>query len=617
MGARLFYLGNTQYNQYATEAINNSVTILPLTPQRGIIMDRNGIVLAKNYTALTLEITRSNLQNSVPEVLKELAKIVLITPKDRHKFARALSDAKLFEPVILRNDLNESEVAAISARAYKFPGVAIGTRLLREYPQGQTATSAVGYVSRLSSQDRINIKDASDANDENLHNFNGRLEESNYNGTDFIGKVGVEQSYETQLHGVTGFEKVEVTATGKPVRVISKTLPQPGEDLELSIDVGLQRIAEKAFAGHKGALVAIQPATGEILAFVSAPSYDPNWFANGIDEQDWQALSKSTDRPLLNRPLRGTYAPGSTYKPFMALAALTLHARTRDWGFEDPGFYFFGGHKFRNDVIAGQGWINMFKSIVVSNDTYYYMLAHDLGVDAIASFMVPWGFGQKTGIDLTGEAIGILPSTHWKREAFKNSRMQRWFDGETISLGIGQGYNSFTILQLAHAVATLANNGVVERPHLVRKIFNPATRNTLLTNISPQCQINVTQSDLAFIRSAMVAVGTQGLAKKVFAGARYSAGVKTGTAQVIGIAANKRYNANALRRDLRDNSLFEAFAPAEHPTIALAIVVENGGWGVQSAGPIARKVLDYYLVDRLRQRSQMKNAAADNNKMLQ
>jgi penicillin-binding protein 2 len=388
-----------------------------------------------------------------------------------------------------------------------------------------------------------------------------------------------------------------VTAGGRPVRTLSRTQATPGNNLVLSLDIGLQQVAEQAFAGRRGALVAIEPSTGDVLAFVSAPSFDPNSFVDGIDQQTWDELNNSPDHPLLNRPLHGTYPPGSTYKPFMALAALTLHKRTPGWGFQDPGSYTFGGHTFRNDVRSGQGWVDMNRAIVVSNDTYFYMLAHDLGVNNIANFMKPWGFGQITGIDIAGEARGILPSTDWKRKAYRKPEQQKWYEGETISLGIGQGYNSFTILQLAHATATLANNGVVMKPHLVRDIENPISKVTRPVVRDPSDKIAVRQQDIDFIKHAMEGVITNGTASKLFIGAPYQAAGKTGTAQVYSLQG-ANYKGHAIAEHLRDHALFIAFAPVEQPKIALALIVENGGWGAEAAGPIARRVLDYYLVDR-------------------
>ncbi len=570
-------------------------------PNRGNIIDRNGVVLARNYSAYTLEITPSKINGTLDEVIDQLGQVVDIDSRDRRRFKKLLEDSKTFESLPIRTRLTDTEVARFIAQRYRFPGVEVRARLFRQYPLGTTAAHVIGYIGRISQRDQDRIDAASEQNDNDQTNYDPRLDANNYNGTDYIGKIGVEQSYETELHGETGFEEVEVTAGGRPVRTLSRTQAVPGNKLVLSIDAGLQEVAEQAFAGRRGALVAIEPSTGDVLAFVSAPSFDPNLFVDGVDQQTWDQLNNSPDKPLLNRPLRGTYPPGSTYKPFMALAALTLHKRTTQWGFQDTGSYTFAGHTFHNDVRNGQGWIDMNRAIVVSNDDYFYMLAHDLGVNAIADFMRPWGFGEKTGIDVEGEAVGVLPSTDWKRKTYKRPEAQRWYEGETISLGIGQGYNSFTILQLAHAVATLANDGVVMKPHLVKEIENPITHVDRLTVPKPSGRIDVSQQNIDFVKHAMVGVTTNpsGTAYSVFRNAPYVAGGKTGTAQVYSLEGAK-YQAHAVAEDRRDHALFTAFAPADQPTIALALVVENGGWGAEAAAPIARKVLDYWLIDRLK-----------------
>ncbi|MDR5812085.1 penicillin-binding protein 2 [Caballeronia sp. LZ033] len=599
IGLRFLYLQVWHFSKYSLQANENRISVAPIVPNRGIITDRNGVILAKNYSAYTLEITPSKINGTLDEVIDELAQVIPIDSRDRRRFKKLLEDSKNFESLPIRTRLTDDEVAKFTAQRFRFPGVEVRARLFRQYPLGMTAAHVIGYIGRISQRDQERIDDASDANDENSDHYDPRLDANNYKGTDYVGKIGVEQSYETELHGLTGFEEVEVTAGGRPVRTMSRTQATPGNNLVLSLDIGLQQVAEQAFAGKRGALVAIEPSTGDVLAFVSAPSFDPNSFVDGIDQQTWDALNNSPDHPLLNRPLHGTYPPGSTYKPFMALAALTLHKRTPGWGFQDPGSYTFGGHTFRNDVRSGQGWVDMNRAIVVSNDTYFYMLAHDLGVNAMANFMKPWGFGQITGIDIAGEARGILPSTEWKRKAYRRPEQQRWYEGETISLGIGQGYNSFTILQLAHAMATLANNGVVMKPHLVRDIENPISKAMRVVVRDPSNKINVQQKDIDFIKRALEGVVNNGTAAKVFAGAPYQAAGKTGTAQVYSLQGSN-YKGHALAEHLRDHALFTAFAPADHPTIALALIVENGGWGAESAGPIARKVLDYYLVDRLK-----------------
>ena len=597
IGFRFLVLQVWHYSKYSLQADENRISVAPIVPNRGIITDRNGVVLAKNYSAYTLEITPSKLNDTLENVIDSLATVVSIDARDRRRFKKLQEDSKNFESLPIRTRLTDDEVARFTAQRFRFPGVEVRARLFRQYPLGPTAAHVIGYIGRISQRDQDRIDDASDQNDSDPDHYDPRLDANNYKGTDYIGKIGVEQSYETELHGQTGFEEVEVTAGGRPVRTLSRTQATPGNNLELSIDIGLQQVAEQAFAGRRGALVAIEPASGDVLAFVSAPSFDPNSFVDGIDQQTWDELNNSPDHPLLNRPLHGTYPPGSTYKPFMALAALTLHKRTPGWGFQDPGSYTFGGHTFRNDVRSGQGWVDMNRAIVVSNDTYFYMLAHDLGVNAIAGFMKPWGFGQITGIDISGEARGILPSTDWKRKAYRKPEQQRWYEGETISLGIGQGYNSFTILQLAHATATLANNGVVMKPHLVRDIENPITKDTRPVVRDPSDKIAVKQSDIDIIKRAMEGVVTNGTASKLFIGAPYLAAGKTGTAQVYSLQG-ANYKGHAIAEHLRDHALFIAFAPAEQPKIALALIVENGGWGAEAAGPIARRVLDYYLVGK-------------------
>ncbi|KNH10376.1 Penicillin-binding protein 2 (PBP-2) [Candidatus Burkholderia brachyanthoides] len=599
IGLRFLYLQVWHFSKYSLQANENRISVAPIVPNRGIITDRNGVVLAKNYSAYTLEITPSKINGTLDEVIDQLTQVIPIDTRDRRRFKKLLEDSKNFESLPIRTRLTDDEVAKFTAQRFRFPGVEVRARLFRQYPLGTMAAHVIGYIGRISQRDQERIDDTSDTNDQNSNHYDPRLDANNYKGTDYVGKIGVEQSYETELHGLTGFEEVEVTAGGRPVRTMSRTQATLGNNLQLSLDIGLQQVAEQAFSGKHGALVAIEPSSGDILAFVSSPSFDPNSFVDGIDQQTWEALNNSPDHPLLNRPLHGTYPPGSTYKPFMALAALMLHKRTPGWVFQDPGFYTFGGHTFRNDVRSGQGWVDMNRAIVVSNDTYFYMLAHDLGVNAMANFMKPWGFGQITGIDIAGEARGILPSTEWKRKAYRKPEQQRWYEGETISLGIGQGYNSFTILQLAHATATLANNGVVMKPHLVRDIENPITKETRAVVRDPSDKINVRQQDIDFVKRAMEGVVTNGTAAKIFAGAPYQAAGKTGTAQVYSLQGSN-YKGHALAEHLRDHALFIAFAPAEKPTIALALIVENGGWGAEAAAPIARKVLDYYLVDRMK-----------------
>jgi len=414
-------------------------------------------------------------------------------------------------------------------------------------------------------------------------------------GTDYIGKEGIEQSYERDLHGTTGFEEVEITAGGRAVRTLSRTPSTPGNNLILSVDIKLQEIVEKAFGDRRGALIAIEPASGDILAFVSKPTFDPNLFVEGIDPLNWETLNTDIDKPLLNRALRGTYPIGSTYKPFLALAALELGKRRPETVYNDPGFFMYAGHKFRDSNKIPLGAVDMHRSIVKSSDIYYYMVANDLGVDAIHDFMKPLGFGQLVGIDIEGETAGVLPSSEWKEKRFK----QKWYGGETISIGIGQGYNAFTLLQLAHATANLANDGIVMRPHLVRAIEDIKTGERRLTVPKESYRIDWKPENVRFVRDAMVDVNISGTGRAAFQGAPYKVGGKTGTAQVVGIKQNEKYDEKRVAERHRDHSLFVAFAPAEKPRIALAVLVENGGFGAAAAAPIARQVLDYYLLGKV------------------
>ncbi|MHA6915244.1 penicillin-binding protein 2 [Ralstonia pseudosolanacearum] len=592
---RFVWLQSVKHEQYSAKAEDNRISVAPIEPNRGIIMDRNGVVLARNYSAYTLEITPSKLQDTLDNTIDQLAQVIDIQPRDRRRFKRLMEDARSFESLPIRSQLTDQEVARFSAQRFRFPGVDVHARLFRQYPLGEAAAHVIGYIGRISERDLERIDDMSDANSQPNVTYDPRKDANNYSGTEYIGKVGIEQSYETELHGLTGYEEVEVSAGGRPIRTLSTSQATPGNNLILSLDINLQRLAEQLFGNRRGALVAIEPETGDILAFVSKPTFDPNLFIEGIDSATWSELNGSPDKPLLNRPLRGTYPPGSTYKPFMALAALELGKRTPQWGMADPGSFTLGNHTFRDDVPGGHGWVDMYRSIVVSCDTYYYKLANDMGVNAIHDFMKPLGFGQVTGIDIEGERTGILPSTDWKRKAYKRPEQQKWYDGETISLGIGQGYNNFTILQLAHAVATLANNGGVMKPHLVKAVEDSVNKARTLTVPTESYRIPLKQANIDVIKRAMAGVVQAGTAAKAFAGAQYAAAGKTGTAQVFSLGKGEKYNHHAIPENKRDHALFEAFAPTDHPKIAVALIVENAGFGATSAAPIARAVFDYYL----------------------
>ena len=570
---RFVWVQIVRHSNYVAQAEENRISIVPTMPSRGIIMDRNGVILANNYSAYTLEITPAKIGAKMEDVVEELSQIIEITPRDRKRFKKRMEEAKRFESIVLKAKLTDEEVARFSVQRYRFPGVEVQARMFRQYPLGDVASHVIGYIGRMSQKDLDNLPEE---------------EETNYQGTTHYGKEGIEKSYERVLHGSTGYEEMEVAASGRAVRTLSTHPTVPGNNLVLSIDIELQKVAENAFGTRRGALIAMDPSTGEVLAYVSKPTFDPNLFVDGIDQQNWDELNNSINKPLINRPLRGAYPPGSTYKPFMALAALELGFRKPSDAISDPGYFDYGNHRFRDDKKGGHGIVDMYKSIVQSCDTYYYVLAAQMGVDTMHDFMKQFGFGELTGIDLAHERKGILPSTEWKRNAYKNPNQKKWYAGETISLGIGQGYNTFTPLQLAYATALLVNNGSAARPHLVKDIEEGMSheRRPVTTE---SVKLNLKQENIDVIKRAMVGVVKEGTAARVFGGTGYATGGKTGTAQVITIGKNEKYNAAALAEHKRDH------APVDNPKIVIAVIVENGGFGASAAAPIARKAMDYFF----------------------
>ena len=576
---RFVWVQIVRHSNYVAQAEENRISIVPTMPSRGIIMDRNGVILANNYSAYTLEITPAKIGAKMEDVVEELSQIIEITPRDRKRFKKRMEEAKRFESIVLKAKLTDEEVARFSVQRYRFPGVEVQARMFRQYPLGDVASHVIGYIGRMSQKDLDNLPEE---------------EETNYQGTTHYGKEGIEKSYERVLHGSTGYEEMEVAASGRAVRTLSTHPTVPGNNLVLSIDIELQKVAENAFGTRRGALIAMDPSTGEVLAYVSKPTFDPNLFVDGIDQQNWDELNNSINKPLINRPLRGAYPPGSTYKPFMALAALELGFRKPSDAISDPGYFDYGNHRFRDDKKGGHGIVDMYKSIVQSCDTYYYVLAAQMGVDTMHDFMKQFGFGELTGIDLAHERKGILPSTEWKRNAYKNPNQKKWYAGETISQGNGQGYNTIKPLQLAYATALLVNNGSAARPHLVKDIEEgmsherrPVTTETV--------KLNLKQENIDVIKRAMVGVVKEGTAARVFGGTGYATGGKTGTAQVITIGKNEKYNAAALAEHKRDHALYTAFAPVDNPKIVIAVIVENGGFGASAAAPIARKAMDYFF----------------------
>jgi len=580
---RLIYLQAIRHSHYQTLAESNRISIAPLVPNRGLIVDRNGIILARNYSGYTLEINQ-NKTTDVDATVNALAELIKITPKDRRRFKKMRAESHGFETLMIRNRLSDEEIARFAALQYRFPAVEIKARLFRDYPLGEKAAHLIGYIGRINENDETKLEE------------NGLA--ANYRGSDYIGKTGLEQSYESDLHGITGIEEIEVDAGGRAVRVLSNSPPVSGNTLVLSVDAKLQEIAEQSFGDYRGALVAIDPNNGEVLAFVSKPGYDPNPFIDGIDTQSWNELNNSPGVPLNNRALRGQYPPGSTLKPFLALAGLYFKQRSPSDTINDPGYFMLPrwSRRYRDWKQGGHGSVDMFKAIQVSCDVYFYGLATELGIDNMFNYLSLYGFGKKTGIDLEGESSGLLPSKEWKMKRHKDI----WYPGDTVSAGIGQGYNLVTPVQLALATATLANDGVAYKPHLVKEVRSSLGEVKRLIASEPIDDLKIDAIHLDLVKRAMVAV-TQPGGTAVYAslGAPYRIAGKTGTAQVISMKQDEKYDAETVAERHRDHAWFIAFAPAEEPKIAVVVLAENGGHGGSTAAPIARKVLDYYLLGKI------------------
>ena len=583
LAGRFVFLQVVQHDIYRAKAEENRIAIVPVAPNRGLIVDRNGAVIARNYSGYTLEIYPRRVE-SLERTIDELAQLIEIQPRDRARFNKMLQEARNAESLPIRTRLSDEEAAKFAANRFRYDGVEIKARLFRQYPYGDVAAHVIGYIGRVTQDDQARFEQEGSS--------------PNYRGTDYIGKAGVEASYEHELHGTTGFEQVEIDAAGRRIRTLSRTGAISGNDVTLTLDIRLQQVAELAFGERRGALVAIEPSTGGVLALVSKPGFDPNQFVDGIDPQYWGELNNSPDKPLNNRAISGVYPPGSTFKPFMALAALQLGKRTARSTIVDPGYFIFGGRRFRDSKPGGHGIVDLHKSIVVSSDVYYYQLANDMGIDAIAGFMKHFGFGSRTGIDLQSEAAGVLPSPEWKTKRFRRLADQKWYPGETISIGIGQGYNAYTPIQLALATATLANGGTMYRPRLVEHVDRPRGGERRYVEPELAHRAPVRAEHVEFVKRAMAGVNKEGTGARAFAGAQYTSGGKTGTAQVIAMKQNEKYDESKVAERFRDHSLFIAFAPVESPRIALAVVVENGGFGARAAAPIARAVLDYFLLGK-------------------
>ncbi len=579
---RLFYLQVVDHQHYTTLSTSNRVRLEAISPPRGMIFDRNNQILAENRPNYILEITPASVDD-MDETLDLLGEVITITELDRRRFRRALRRRSQFEPVPLRFNLNDAEVARFAIERHHFPGVDIEARLGRSYPEEGRMAHVVGYVSR------INQKELQ------------RVDKTDYKATTHIGKIGIERFYEDLLHGTVGFQQVEVNAQGRRLRVLEYQPPISGKDLILGLDAGLQAVAEEALEGNTGSIVAIDPQTGDVLAMVSVPHFNPNLFVNGITSKEYSRLRDDTERPLFNRSLTGQYPPGSTLKPIMGLAGIHNQVTWAGKTMYAGPYYMLKNdeRKYRDWKKEGHGIVDLDKAITQSCDVYFYDLAYKLGIDRIHAFMIQFGLGDRMGIDSTGEATGLMPSREWKRRV----RGMPWFPGETLIAGIGQGYMLTTPLQLASATATIATRGERVKPRLVKAIRDSHTgEETQLdpVRLDPVVVDNPLYWDQV-IRPMVHVMSRQNGTAWWYAGrnAPYSIAGKTGTAQVFGIAQDEEYDAEKLKRKLRDHALFVGYAPVKDPKIAVAVIVEHGGSGGATASPIARKVMDYYLLERL------------------
>lgn len=585
--ARFFYLQVTQHNEFSGQASSNRITLIPTPPVRGEIVDINGVPLAKNYPVFSLEVIPSRIEGKMEDVIEALKKYVDITPTDLKRFKKYRESYRKFENIPLKLRLTDEEAARLSVHLREFKGVEVNSRTFREYPYGKLTSHFLGYIGRISDKDKEMLEE------EGLTAL--------YRGSTHIGKSGLEKYYEHQLHGIPGYQEVEKDAYGNIVRVLKNVPSKMGQTLRLGMDIRMQQEANRILGDRRGALVAINPQDGTVLAFVSKPSFDPNLFIDGIDSDTWKMLNDDWKKPLINRVTQGLYPPGSTFKPFMGMALLESGKITQNTIVPAPGAWSIPGsrHIFRDSVRSGHGSANLSKAIQVSSDTFFYRLGYEMGIDKASPYLTQFGFGQKTGIDLPSEYTGVLPSREWKAKRFAKSSdptAKEWRAGEMVSVSIGQGYNAYTPLQMAHATASLANNGVVHQPHLVKEILDFGARKITRINPNPERQIPFKADNFEYVKRAMEKVlKPGGTAHRIGGGLSYTMGGKTGTAQVVQIKQGGRYNAAALREQHRDHAWFISFAPLEKPEIAIAVILENGGWGAYAA-PLAREMTDFYML---------------------
>jgi len=573
---RLVYLQVVQHDMYSTRSENNRVRVEPLPPNRGLIYDRNGVLLAENRPTYNLTLVRERVDN-LDETLALLVDLLELPEEEIEAFnVRSRQRQRPFQPALLTSDLNEDQIARLAVNRHRLPGVEVEAQPLRFYPDAEVMAHALGYVGRINAEEMAT------------------LDTGRYAGTHFIGKTGIERFYEEELHGQAGLRKVETNARGRVLRELGRTDPVPGENLTLTLDKSLQMLAYELLDGRRGSIVAIVPATGEILAMVSTPGFDSNQFVTGIDVASYRALQEDLDLPLFNRATRGSYPPGSTIKPFLALAGLVEGVITPDSTINDPGFYQLpnDSRRYRNWLRWGHGRVDMERSIAVSNNTYYYTLAHDLGIDNLHEQMSNFGFGQRVAHDVQGESGALMPSRDWKRGRFN----QPWYPGETLSVGIGQGYWQVTPLQLASATAALANRGHWVKPRLARQIGDTPVPLDLPDTLDDIELANDSWWDRVFSGMEKVLTGHEGTARRTGVGLEYRMGGKSGTAQVFSLGQDQRYNADELAERLRDHALFMAFAPLEDPQIAVSVIVENAGGGSTHAAHLARAMTDAWLL---------------------
>ena len=585
---RFVFLQVIKHEEFTAKATTNRISLIPTPAIRGEVIDANGVVLAHNYPAYSLEIVPSQLEVKTDDMIEALRAYVDITDGDLRRFRKFRAEFRSYEKIPLKLKLLPDEAAKLAAQLYRFKGVEINARTFREYPYGQLTAHFLGYIGRISERDQKKL------DEEELTAL--------YRGSTHIGKSGLESFYERQLHGAPGYQEVEKDAYGNVVRVLKTVPAHTGQTLRLAMDIRLQQEADRLMNGRRGAIIAIDPQTGGVLAFVSKPSFDPNLFIDGIDTETWKSLNENWQRPLINRVTQGLYPPGSTFKPFMGMALLESGKINQSTIVPAPGAWSIPGsrHQFRDSVRRGHGSANLSKAIQVSSDTFFYRLGYELGIDKTAPYLAEFDLGRQTGIDLPNEYRGVLPSREWKAQRFaksKNPAARTWNASEMVSVSIGQGYNAYTPIQLAQAMAALANDGVLYRPHLVRHITDSRSGEKTLIEPEPLRVLPWKKQNIETIKRAMIGVNKEGTGARAFAGAEYVSGGKTGTAQVFSLKGAE-YKAHKIKEELRDHALFIAFAPAEQPKIALAVLVENGGFGSQSAAPIARMVLDYYLLGK-------------------